>query len=689
MRSVKTENASSSEQLLACRVCLATEAKLYNIHENGLEKEILEVLGIEVSVIDGYPQHVCAFCRVLLVKFKQFRACSQRAQELLRTLKKQHGINTSTIATINSPFPNLTIHTTTLIEYQHQEEPEPTEPVVKDEVESKHEVKYEDLDNNIDVDDNIDYDDEDYKEEVEVKKRKRKRRVEKEVTREKKKLPKEKKIKKMFDCEADFPAFEAKYNMEIVVLTMEQQLENMAARKNSSNYINSPYKCQLCFKGFSSEATFKNHNLKHHDPSVGAQQCELCFSRFRIPAFLRTHAETHRLKFVCKDCRFVASNRYHAITHFREHSGFKYVCKYCGASFKKPSTHGTHVRIQHPTENTSCDVCGETFQGDFGLRMHKTRAHKQPSTHVRIQHPTENTSCDVCGETFQGDFGLRMHKTRAHKQNSENESGSLNCSTCGVQFASSYAMARHTFTAPDNVCNPSMRACTLCGENLATDELLRSHTQERHSKPETKCDECNKTFLTEASLSVHYERVHLQVKSVRRKASHHARKQYGGVVMCELCGKRCKLRIIALQVKSVRRKASHHARKQYGGVVMCELCGKRCKNSTILKYHQRTHTGEKPHSCPRCPKRFVSPMLLHCHLRSHTGERPYKCAQCHKSFTQKSALTVHSTVHTGEKPFACSICGKSFTQAASVHTHVKYVHMKMPAPPRRRNLKRE
>lgn len=47
---------------------------------------------------------------------------------------------------------------------------------------------------------------------------------------------------------------------------------------------------------------------------------------------------------------------------------------------RKQSTFYTHLRINHSTENAlggTCDICGETFTGAMGLRMHKTQTHNK------------------------------------------------------------------------------------------------------------------------------------------------------------------------------------------------------------------------------------------------------------------------------------------------------------------------
>lgn len=49
-------------------------------------------------------------------------------------------------------------------------------------------------------------------------------------------------------------------------LTEEEQLSEMQARKESSNYLRSAYKCERCFKGFLSETTYENHQKKTHEP---------------------------------------------------------------------------------------------------------------------------------------------------------------------------------------------------------------------------------------------------------------------------------------------------------------------------------------------------------------------------------------------------------------------------------------
>ncbi|XP_061727623.1 zinc finger protein ZFP2-like isoform X2 [Cydia pomonella] len=402
-----------------------------------------------------------------------------------------------------------------------------------------------------------------------------------------------------------YPAFEKEYNFDVVILSPEQQIEDMASRKEKDNYMNSQFKCEKCFKGFYTEATLANHDSKHHDEAVGPHSCELCLCRFRIPAILRRHLATHRLRFVCQHCGFTARDRSHAMTHSKEHKGLRYECQYCGDTFKKRSTYGTHVRIQHPNQNKSCDVCGETFLGALGLALHKKKSHRQAV-----------------------------------------EAGAAPCAQCGVCFESEYARARHSALAARG-CQHA-RACALCGENFKDEAALQAHVRERHQDRQTQCQECDMTFASEASRSVHYERVHLKVK-VRRCLPKTGRKY-----------------------------------DRYGDHFMCEMCGKKCQNNIALKYHIRSHTGEKPHACPHCPKHYSTPVALQTHLLKHTGERPFKCELCGKAFTQKTMLQKHKTVHTGEKPYACDICGKAFTQSGSVHTHVKYVHKKLPAPPRNR-----
>lgn len=62
-------------------------------------------------------------------------------------------------------------------------------------------------------------------------------------------------------------------DVKILILSPQEQIQEIEDRKTSSNYLNSSYKCSYCFKGFMMPSTFRNHMLKHDPVSIFLSFC--------------------------------------------------------------------------------------------------------------------------------------------------------------------------------------------------------------------------------------------------------------------------------------------------------------------------------------------------------------------------------------------------------------------------------
>jgi len=88
-----------------------------------------------------------------------------------------------------------------------------------------------------------------------------------------------------------------------------------------------------------------------------------------------------------------------------------------------------------------------------------------------------------------------------------------------------------------------------------------------------------------------------------------------------------------------------------------------------MRGHDST-IDQRRFECYMCHRGFADSSVLRMHLRTHTGERPFECKLCGQSFTQESNLRRHTRTHTGERPFVCGICDRSFSQSNNLKAHM-------------------
>ncbi|XP_031568570.1 zinc finger protein 2-like isoform X4 [Actinia tenebrosa] len=105
----------------------------------------------------------------------------------------------------------------------------------------------------------------------------------------------------------------------------------------------------------------------------------------------------------------------------------------------------------------------------------------------------------------------------------------------------------------------------------------------------------------------------------------------------------------------------------------CTYCNKAFTRHSVVKVHERVHTGAKPYKCTYCKKAFRQQGHLGIHERLHTGVKPYKCAYCIEAFTRQICLKRHERFHTGVKSYKCKCCNKTFARKDNLNVH-KLVH---------------
>lgn len=200
---------------------------------------------------------------------------------------------------------------------------------------------------------------------------------------------------------------------------------------------------------------------------------------------------------------------------------------------------------------------------------------------------------------------------------------SLQCMECHIIFSDSKSRDRHIkLSHPAEYQKNMMRdvvfTCYVCDQSFTCSTELMAHQRTHTDNGRFKCPFCSEAFYTSSELTSHKKKI-------------------------------------------------HYSKHGYS----CTECGKPFKTFTLLRYHQRVHTAEKPYVCPReaCDKMFSTSKSLRNHLQKHQKEEG-KGDQTNASTTIKKK----KTKETSERKFPCPHCEAVFKASKARLLHIKNKH---------------
>lgn len=337
-------------------------------------------------------------------------------------------------------------------------------------------------------------------------------------------------------------------------------------------------------------------------------------------------------KFVCLVCKVAEEYDYKSLLqHLLNCHNIKiYICNACKQGYSSSDGLKKHLNLEATCAACKCGICGETFETELLMRLHKRNHFLNAKAH----------ECQVCHKKYTTKGMLEEH------MNTHTGLRPFKCTKCKKDFASKYTLQSHMKIHTDRM---RPHECDKCDKAFFNKQNLTQHMKLHVHNKKFVCEICAKPFMTQHSLTVHM-------------IVHSGQKPF----ICRTCGKAFARRP---EIKDHER--THTGERPF----KCDLCPMAfAQRSNLTSHKKSTHFNEKLHRCTQCDRSFKRRRLLYYHvLAVHTGERPHKCNICGAGFVYPEHFKKHMMIHSGRKPYACEVCGKQFNSRDNRNAH-RFVH---------------
>ncbi|CAH1977996.1 unnamed protein product [Acanthoscelides obtectus] len=176
------------------------------------------------------------------------------------------------------------------------------------------------------------------------------------------------------------------------------------------------FTCEKCDASFKSKKTLDNHILQKHP-------------EFTDSVSRKIHECTH--------CEYKTTRAYSLAKHIMKHTGAKFVCIKCDASFKSTKSLDNHVLQRHPE-----------FTAPMSRKIHKCTHCEFKSTYAQSlsRHIVKHigAKCTNCDASFISRKSLVNHILQKHPELTASVSSKIHeCTHCEYKSICGYSLARH------------------------------------------------------------------------------------------------------------------------------------------------------------------------------------------------------------------------------------------------------